>query len=564
MPEIKKASCLFCSFQCGFAMEMEAGVPVRVDLDTDAPHNLGALCARGHYNLELLIHPKRFLAATVNRRRVPLSTGISKIAGKAAEIKEAGGGEALGVIVGTELSNEDLAAAIGFAGSVLGTRNVAVAYDGNDYPVIAGGGGGDAVAADVDAADCFVLIGDVFWGHPCVSKRVIEARYKSRSNRIYTINPYRTNTDWFADHHVQTKPGAEPVFLAGLLSAMGGKGAPKIDAAVAAEVGGLGATELAALAKDIKDHDNVVVMVSSRLGDSVSGYLTGLLASRLAAATGGKYAPLFRGGNALGAFDAVGGGKTVPEILDGVKDGKIKGLLVFGPDILQLYPGAVDQDDLEKLELLAASAVFDNDTTKHSDVGLPQAVWTEYQGTFNGSFGVSTAVEPLTKPQGDSASVTEFLKAIAGEMGASLPEASGGKPADRELSIDVEAELARIAGATDAGDVVLVESINPLHRWDGTITGRMSFPKIVSPYCELWVGEEAAGNMGVEHGATVALSTDRGETTIIATVTDRMPGGLVAIPSYVPDVRGLWVWTPNAATGWFDVRASGARVTPGS
>jgi anaerobic selenocysteine-containing dehydrogenase len=36
----------------------------------------------------------------------------------------------------------------------------------------------------------------------------------------------------------------------------------------------------------------------------------------------------------------------------------------------------VNTDDLEGLELLAASAIFENDTTKHSDVGLPQAVWT--------------------------------------------------------------------------------------------------------------------------------------------------------------------------------------------
>lgn len=61
MPETKKASCLFCSLQCGFAMEMDAGVPVRIDFDTDARQNKGSLCVRGHYNLELLLHPKRFL-----------------------------------------------------------------------------------------------------------------------------------------------------------------------------------------------------------------------------------------------------------------------------------------------------------------------------------------------------------------------------------------------------------------------------------------------------------------------------------------------------------------------
>jgi anaerobic selenocysteine-containing dehydrogenase len=92
----------------------------------------------------------------------------------------------------------------------------------------------------------------------------------------------------------------------------------------------------------------------------------------------------------------------------------------------------------------------------------------------------------------------------------------------------------------------------------------MSFPKVISPYCDIWIGEEIAGSLGVEAGSNVALATERGETTIIATVTDRMPGGLVAIPSYVPDVRGLLAWTLNPSTKWFDVAASGVKVTPGT
>ena len=38
-------------------------------------------------------------------------------------------------------------------------------------------------------------------------------------------------------------------------------------------------------------------------------------------------------------------------------EGAIKGLLVFGPDLVQMYPGAVTTDKLEGLELLAASAI---------------------------------------------------------------------------------------------------------------------------------------------------------------------------------------------------------------
>ena len=563
MPEIKKASCLFCSFQCGFAMEMDAGVPVRVDLDTEAPHNLGALCTRGHYNLELLVHPKRNLAAAVNRRRVPWMSGVTKVAGKLKEIKEADGGDALGMIVGTELSNEDYAAAAAFAAGTLGTKNIAVAYDGNDYPLLMGGGGGDATPSDLDDADCFVMVGDVFWGHPCVAKRIIESRYRSRTNRVYTLNPYRSNTDWYSDRHIVVRPGAEPLVLAGLLTAMNAQSAPRVDVDTAAAAGGLTANELTAIAGAIKEHDKVVVMVSSRLGDSAAGFLTGQLAALLAQKVGGKYAPLFRGGNALGADNTIGSARTVPEILADVSAGKIKGLLVFGPDILQLYPGVVNTDELEKLQLLAATAIFENDTTKHSDVGLPQAVWTEMAGTYTGSLGIATTITPLTDAQGDARSTGEMLSDIAGEMGGGLP--ADAPPAEHpELPLDAQTELGRIAAESTAEGVVLIEGIHPLHRWDGTITGRMSFPKVISPYCDIWIGEEAAGSLGVEAGANVALATDRGETTIIATVTDRMPDGLVAIPSYVPDVRGLLAWTLNPSTKWYDVAASGAKVTPGT
>jgi predicted molibdopterin-dependent oxidoreductase YjgC len=291
--------------------------------------------------------------------------------------------------------------------------------------------------------------------------------------------------------------------------------------------------------------------------------LTGQLAALLARKVGGEYAPLFRGGNAVGAYNTIGSARTVPEILANVSTGKIKGLLVFGPDILQLYPGAVSTDELEKLQLLAASAIFENDTTKHSDVGLPQAVWTEMDGTYTGSMGIATSMESLTNAQGDARSTGETLSEIAGEMGVAQPAEV--PPAEHpELSIDAQAELGRIAGESTVEGVVLIEGIHPLHRWDGTITGRMSFPKVISPYCDIWIGEEAAGSLGVEAGANVALATERGETTIIATVTDRMPGGLVAIPSYVPDVRGLLAWTLNPSTKWYDVAASGAKVTPGT
>jgi len=557
MPETKKANCLFCSLQCGFGFEVDAGVPVRVEFDTESPLSKGSLCARGHYNLELLVHPRRFLGATINRRRVPWSSATTKVAGRISEIRSASGPDSIGVVVGTELANEDYDAAVAFARDVLGTKNIAVAYDGNDYPFLMGGGSGDASPQDLDDADCFVLIGDVFWGHPCVAKRIIEARHQSRSNAIFTINPYRTNTDWFADGHITVAPDAEPVALAAILKGMNAQGAPAVAADKLAEVSDLTDHDIAQLARAFREHKKVVVVATSRLGDSTSAYLTAKLAAQLAKAAGGKYAPLFRGGNAIGAFARVGSAVTVPKIMEGVAAGGIKGLLVFGPDISQLYPGTVSQDDLEKLELLAASAVFENDMIKHGDVGLPQSVWTEYDGTYSASFGQTSEIKAVVDPQGDAKPVAAMLEAVASELAGSLSKTTA-VAEHPGIDVDAAAALAKIGGAGDG--IVLVEGTNPLHRWEGTITGRMTFPQRQNPYCELWVGEGTAAALSIESGASVALSTDRGETRIIATVTDRMPAGLVAVPSYVPDARGLMVWTANAGTRWYDVSASGASL----
>jgi anaerobic selenocysteine-containing dehydrogenase len=563
MPETKKASCLFCSFQCGFALEVDRGIPVRIDLDPEARQNKGALCVRGHYNLEILEHPKRFLAATVNRRRVPRTSALTKVAGAIADAKAAHGGNAVGIVVGTELSNEDYDAAVEFAAKTVGTQSIAVAHDGADYPLLAGGGPGDAAPEDMDGAEAVVLVGDVFWGHPCLSKRIIASRHASRTNRIYTVNPYRSNTDWFADRHVAVRPGGEPLFLAALLTAMNAQGVPRVDLEKAAAACGMTAGEIDAMAKDLKGKKKVLVLASSRLGDSTSAYLTGMLAAKLAHACGGKYAPLFRGGNAIGAHGRVGSKRTVPEIVKDIEGGKIKTLLVFGPDILQLYPGVLSTDALEGLSFLAASSIFENDTTKRADVGLPQSAWTEGPGAYSASFGLSTTIEPAVAPQGDAAPVREILAALAEELGAPLSgaQAHGEHPA---ASIDAAAALARLAAQGGDDGVSLIENISPIHRWDGAITGRMAFAQSLKPYCEIWIGEGTASRLGIRAGENATVSTDKGETTIIATVTDRMPDGLIAIPTYVPDARGLMVWTANAATRWFDVAASGAAVRSGS
>jgi NADH-quinone oxidoreductase subunit G len=72
-------------------------------------------------------------------------------------------------------------------------------------------------------------------------------------------------------------------------------------------------------------------------------------------------------------------GSVLPKIAEGVRAGKIRGLLVHGEDVTRHGIGA---DLLAKLELLVVIDVLPNDTTRAAHIVLPGATFAEKRGTF--------------------------------------------------------------------------------------------------------------------------------------------------------------------------------------
>lgn len=99
-------------------------------------------------------------------------------------------------------------------------------------------------------------------------------------------------------------------------------------------------------------------------------------------------------------------GSNLPKIAAGIREGKIKTLIVFGEDVTKCGIGA---ELLEKLELLVASDILPNETVKRAHYVLPGCAHVEKRGTFtNGKGRVQKFMKALA-PRGNARPEMDYL-----------------------------------------------------------------------------------------------------------------------------------------------------------
>jgi NADH-quinone oxidoreductase subunit G len=99
-------------------------------------------------------------------------------------------------------------------------------------------------------------------------------------------------------------------------------------------------------------------------------------------------------------------GSNLPKIVEGIRNGSIKTLIVFGEDVTRHGIGA---DLLGKLENLIVSDILPNKTTEKATFLLPGCAHAEKRGTFvNGKGRVQRFLKAI-EPRGDARPEWEFL-----------------------------------------------------------------------------------------------------------------------------------------------------------
>lgn len=139
------------------------------------------------------------------------------------------------------------------------------------------------------------------------------------------------------------------------------------------------------------------------------------------------------------AGKALGFGASVEQVIAGIEQGKIKGLLVLGEDLLhasEKHPDLADRFSkaTDKLSWLVSVSPFLHGTARRADAVLAAAYYLESTGTFINVDKRVQRFERSVRPAADARTAVEIFGLLAKRLGTSLPVEGGAAGVFNELA----------------------------------------------------------------------------------------------------------------------------------
>ena len=284
-------------------------------------------------------------------------------------------------------------------------------------------------------------------------------------------------------------------------------------------------------------------------------------------------------------------GLMLPQMLDGLLDGRVKVFYVFGENLANTEP---DIHHVEKClaatDFMIVQDIFQNETTRFADLILPAAAWSENDGTFTNSERRVNRVRTASTPPGESKPNWWIFKEIARRLGDTWESSSAEEIWDNEISVlapqMVGIKYNRIQGDGLQWPVPNLEhpGTSFLHQ-DGCFTcglGRFTpvewtppaeqaddaYPFVLSTGRRLYhyhtrtqtgraeglndlLGEETADispadaeRLSIAHGEYIRVSSRRGKIKVRARVTPEVPPGMVWMAFHFREGNANWLTNP--------------------
>ncbi len=272
-------------------------------------------------------------------------------------------------------------------------------------------------------------------------------------------------------------------------------------------------------------------------------------------------------------------GLTALEMIEGAKEGKIKGMLIMGENPVAGFPNpALVAAALASVEFLVVADMFLTGTAKLATVVLPAASFAEKEGVFTNFEGRVQRLRRAIEPVGESLPDWEIIRRIASRLGSPMPYDSPSqvreeigeivppyqclvytelKAEDLEWA-DFERDLSGAGHPYQAlfpggfgrfapveynlpapadGDYpfTLIAGSVPYQFGSGTRSLRAWRLAGFSPAGWVEIGRVDAGRLGLGSGDKVRVISPAGEVTAPARVTDTLPEGVVFMPVSFPD-----------------------------
>lgn len=301
-------------------------------------------------------------------------------------------------------------------------------------------------------------------------------------------------------------------------------------------------------------------------------------------------------------------GLRIPNMLDAAVDGTFKGIYIQGEDILQSDPNTQHvAAGLEAMECVVVQDLFLNETANYAHVFLPGSTFLEKDGTFTNAERRIQRVRKVMESKSGKADweiTLDLAKAMGFEMDYSHPsevmdEIARLTPTFAGVSFDLIDEHGSVQWPCNEK----APNGTPVMHMDGFVRGKGMFViteylatdeksgprfplllttgRILSQYNVgaqtrrtanvVWHDEDLleihphdAEQRGVNDGDWVRLASRRGETTLRATVTERVAPGVVYTTFHFPETQANVVTTEYSdwATNCPEYKVTAVQVAP--
>jgi NADH-quinone oxidoreductase subunit G len=415
------STCTFCSDGCQLSVGSRGGEVMRVvarDRYVNG-HNGEFLCIKGRFAHPFVNHEERIKTPLIRYKKggrlIPATwdEAIAFAAQKLKEVKDAHGGDSIGVVGSPRLTNEANWAMLKFARQVAGTDKVTATEAFSLQPFFENLSAPLATHRDIRHAKTILLIGgEPEELQPFTGKQIRQA-VRNGGAKLVIVNSVPIRLRLHGATFVHINPGSEDAAVLALASAG--------DADSAAGKLGVEARALEEVRRIVAETEGDVVVM---FGGELSGEAQAVLAqwpAGLGEKEGRRFLfhplPLFN--NSVGVHDlGLMSGLNPLEMLDAA-GGEVRAMYVAGSFLPAHLEGR--EDALARLDFLAVQELFLTETAQQADVVFPAASFAEVDGTFTNNDGlvqrVRQSIPPVHQAKPDWAITSQLASALGADLG---------------------------------------------------------------------------------------------------------------------------------------------------
>ena len=489
----KRSVCPYCGVGCGVLVGSREGRVLKVRGDANHPANYGLLCGKGATLPQMMHTPDRLAHPLMRRQRAEALQRVSweQALGHAAQrwraIIDEHGPYAVAFYISGQLMTEDYYVVNKLAKGLLGTNNVdsnsrlCMASAVSGYVTSLGADAPPGCYADIELADCFLLIGtNTSACHPVTFERIRRRKLQAPGRvQVIVVDPRRTRTAEIADVYLPIRPGTDVALLNALLHVISREGLldaryiqrhtggwEALQAVVerypperAAAVCGVDAAQIREAALRFGRARAAMSLWSMGLNQSTHGTAKNNSVINLHLATGqigrpgaGPFSltgqPNAMGGRETGGLshllpghrlvvdehdrrdvEALWGlpaGRISPtpglhavELFEALAEGRVKSVWILCTNPMVSMPNlSLVRRALARAELVIVNDIYHpTETTALADILLPAAQWSERDGTVTNSERCISYAEQSIDPPGEALPDWEILCRFARAFG---------------------------------------------------------------------------------------------------------------------------------------------------